>query len=109
MLLKAQTTAAMLQTRLGNWVTWILIAASLLSIFGGTAGSIAFALLWVFTRGAVSNAARPTGNYGLPEEEPDLNGDISDDDDPASPKGIQGRRCWAKPSCANLRWRSALQ
>ncbi|KAL0051237.1 hypothetical protein WJX82_004180 [Trebouxia sp. C0006] len=76
-------------TRLGNWVTWILIATSLLSIFGGTAGSIAFALLWVFTRGAVSNAARPTGNYGLPEEEHDLNGDISDDDDPASPKGIR--------------------
>ena len=101
--------AAMLQTRPGNWVTWILIAASLLSIFGGIAGSIAFALLWFVTRGAVSSAAaRPTGNCGLPEDEPDLNGDLSDDDDPASPKGIQGRRCWAESSCTNLRWRSEV-
>lgn len=76
-------------TRPGNWVTWILIAAALLSVFGGIAGSIAFVLLWFFTRGAVSNAARPTGNYGLPEDEPDLNGDVSDDDNPASPKSIR--------------------
>lgn len=76
-------------TRPGNWVTWILIAAALLSVFGGIAGSIAFVLLWLFTRGAVSNAARPTGNYGLPEDEPDLNGDVSDDDNPASPKSIR--------------------
>lgn len=76
-------------TRPGNWVTWILIAAALLSMFGGITGSIAFVLLWFFTRGAVSNAARPTGNYGLPEDEPDLNGDVSDDDNPASPKSIR--------------------
>lgn len=77
-------------TRPGSWVTWILIAASLFSIFGGIAGSIAFALLWFVTRGAVSNAAaRPIGNYGLPEDDPDLNGDLSDDDVPASPKGIR--------------------
>lgn len=76
-------------TRPGNWVTWILIAAALLSMFGGIAGSIAFVLLWYFTRGAVSNAARPTGNYGLSEDEPDLNGDVSDDDNPASPKSIR--------------------
>ncbi len=97
--------AAMLQTRPGNWVAWILIAASLLSIFGGIAGSIAFVLLWIVTRGAVSDtAARPTGNYGLPEDVPDSN----EDDDPASPKGIQGRRCWAEPSCTKLCWLTDL-
>ena len=102
MVLEAQTRAAMLQTRPGNWVTWILIAAALLSMFGGIAGSIAFVLLWFFTRGAVSNAARPTGNYGLPEDEPDLNGDVSDDDNPASPKSIRGRRCRVKIPGTNL-------
>ena len=87
----SSSVTLLLQTRPGNWVTWFLIATSLLSVFGGTFGSIGFAFLWVITRGANSStAAQPVGNYGLPEQAADLNGDLSDDEDMASPDEIQG-------------------
>lgn len=61
-------------------------------MFGGTTGSIGFAFLWVITRGAnTSTAAQPVGKFGLPDQAADLNGDVSDDEDMASPDEIQGR------------------
>ena len=83
-----------MQTKPGSMVTWILVAASLISLFGGGLGSVALFLLWFVTRGAssISSARSHLGTAGIREEKADVAKELSDDDDPASPEDVQGSK-----------------
>lgn len=82
----------LIMTKPGSMVTWILVAASLISLFGGGLGSVALFLLWFVTRGAssISSARSHLGTAGIREEKADVDKELSDDDDPASPEDVQG-------------------
>ena len=67
-----------LQTRLGSWVTWTLVAVALLSLFGGGIGSVALFFLWSVTKdGGGSGMAHQPSDNG---HEADMNGALSEDE-----------------------------
>ena len=71
-------TLGLLQTRLGSWLTWLSVAAALLSLTGGAFGCVTFFALWWATR---SNSPAPVkGTYGIPHDETIAEEDDSDDE-----------------------------
>lgn len=74
-----------LQTRLGSWLTWLSVAAALLSLTGGTFGCVSLIALWWATRG--SSPAPAKGNYGMPAMEDDSPPEEDDSDDELASQG----------------------
>ena len=97
------TTAELLQTRPGNWIAWSLIGLSLLCIVGGSLGCLSLLGLWFLTGPPSSSVPRRrASNYGRPDDESDLNGDLSEDESAAADEAQGTRSCHAvivQPMC----------